>query len=300
MTGDISARLVAALRGEMRLAEPLAPHTSLKVGGPADFFAVPADQADLQSLMAIILETGTPYLVVGGGYNLLVRDGGFRGVVVSLEQLNEMELLPDCRLRAGAGVTNRELLRFVGEHGLAGLEFLSGIPGTVGGALTMNAGAHGRSVLELTESVTTLKAGAVTVTAKERLRFGYRRLELGPGEIVLAAVFALGAGDAGEIERKIEGYLEHRRNSQRVGFPNAGSFFKNPEGKQAWRLIEEAGLRGCRIGGAQVSEVHTNFLVNCGGAKAADFLELVRLIKEKVRLQCGIELEEEVRIVGID
>ena len=300
MTDDTRTRLVAALRGELRFNEPMARHTALKVGGPADFFAIPADPSDLQSLMAIILETGVPYLVVGGGYNLLVRDGGFRGVVISLKQFCRMEKLPDNRLRAEAGCTNQQLIRFANGQGLTGLEFLSGIPGMVGGALSVNAGAHGRSVLELVESLTTLQGGRVTVTFREDLRYGYRHLELKPGEIVLAAVFSLVVGDAEEIEGRIEGYLEHRRNSQRVGYPNAGSFFKNPEGEQAWRLIDEAGLRGCQIGGAQVSEVHTNFLVNRGGAKAADFLELAQVIKSKVREQSGIDLEEEVRIVGVD
>jgi UDP-N-acetylmuramate dehydrogenase len=300
LTVDTRALLAAALRGELRFDEPMARHTSLKVGGPADFFALPADVADLTALMAVVIETGMPYLVVGGGYNLLVRDGGFRGVVISPERLCGVETLPGCRLRAEAGVTNQMLVGIAGEEQLSGLEFLCGIPGTVGGALSMNAGAHGGSVLELVESLTTLQEGKVTVTPKEKLRYGYRHLELKPGEIVLAAVFSLAAGNAGEIEGRIKACLDQRRSSQQVGHPNAGSFFKNPEGRQAWRLIDEAGLRGYRTGGAQVSEVHSNFLVNRGGATAADFLELARFIKEKVRQQSGMELEEEVRIVGVD
>jgi UDP-N-acetylmuramate dehydrogenase len=250
--------------------------------------------------MGAVIETGLPYLVVGGGYNLLVRDGGFRGVVISPGRLSGMETLPGSRLRAEAGVTNQMLVGIARKEQLSGLEFLSGIPGTVGGALSMNAGAHGRSVLELVESLTTLQEGKVTVTLKEKLRYGYRRLELKPGEIVLAAVFSLAAGNVGEIEGRIAACLDQRRSNQQVGYPNAGSFFKNPEGRQAWRLIDEAGLRGYRIGGAQVSEVHSNFLVNRGGATAADFLELAEVIKEKVREQSGIDLEEEVRIVGVD
>lgn len=300
MTVDARARLAAALRGELRFDEPMARHTSLKVGGPADFFAVPDDMADLLALMGAVIETGLPYLVVGGGYNLLVRDGGFRGVVISPGRLSGMETLPGSRLRAEAGVTNQMLVGIARKEQLSGLEFLSGIPGTVGGALSMNAGAHGRSVLELVESLTTLQEGKVTVTLKEKLRYGYRRLELKPGEIVLAAVFSLAAGNVGEIEGRIAACLDQRRSNQQVGYPNAGSFFKNPEGRQAWRLIDEAGLRGYRIGGAQVSEVHSNFLVNRGGATAADFLELAEVIKEKVREQSGIDLEEEVRIVGVD
>jgi UDP-N-acetylmuramate dehydrogenase len=300
LTVDARARLAAALRGELRFDEPMARHTSLKVGGPADFFAVPADMADLLALMGVVLESGMPYLVVGGGYNLLVRDGGFRGVVISPDRLRGMETLPGCRLRIEAGVTNQELVGIAREEQLSGLEFLCGIPGTVGGSLSMNAGAHGRSLLEQVETLTTLQEGKVTVTSKEKLRYGYRHLELKPGEIVLAAVFSLAAGNVAEIEGRIAVCLDQRRSSQKVGHPNAGSFFKNPEGRLAWRLIDESGLRGCRIGGAQVSEVHSNFLVNRGGAKAVDFLELAHFIKEKVRKQSGIDLEEEVRIVGVD
>ena len=300
MTEETCTRLSEVLRGEFRLDEPLAGHTSLKVGGPADLFVVPADLDDLRRLMEVVSACGTPFLVIGGGYNLLVRDGGFRGVVISLKSFATMELLADSRLRAGAGVNNRQFVGFAKEQGLAGAEFLHGIPGTVGGALAMNAGAHGGAVLELVESITTLRDGIITDIGSERLSYAYRRLDLHPGEIILSAIFALENGEPAAIEAKIAGYVAQRRSSQQVGYPNAGSFFKNPGSEPAWRLIDQAGFRGYTVGGAQVSEVHTNFLVNRGGARAKDFIRLAAEIKDRVFRQAGVTLAEEVRIVGED
>ena len=288
------------MKGEVLFDEPLARHTSLKVGGPADVFAIPADLDDLQLLLRVIAEAGAPYLVIGGGYNLLVRDGGFRGVAVSLRNLRGQDELLGNRVHAEAGVTNGAFVRFAEERRLTGMEFLIGIPGTLGGALSMNAGAHGEAVLDRLESLVTLRDGELRTMVRDELDFGYRYLSLVPGEIIVGATFLLATGSAAEIEARIEGFLAHRRNAQRVSHPNAGSFFKNPEGMQAWRLIDGAGLRGHRIGGAQVSEVHTNFLVNRGGAMAKDLLKLAALVKDKVKKQSGITLEEEVRIVGED
>jgi UDP-N-acetylmuramate dehydrogenase len=292
--------ICVGIRGEILRDEPLARHTSLKVGGPADLFVTPADRDDLKTLIDKLLAAKIPHLVLGGGYNLLARDRGFRGAVISLRALDRVEELPGSRISVEAGVTNGALVRFAEERNLAGIEFLIGIPGTVGGAVAVNAGAHGEAVLDRVESLTTLREGRVLVTEKEELSFGYRHLMLAPGEIVLAITFRLNEGSAAAIEERIEGFLAHRRTAQRVGYPNAGSFFKNPPGKQAWQLIDAAGLRGFRIGGAQVAEAHANFLVNRGGATARDFIELARLIKTKVKEQSGILLEEEVRIVGED
>jgi UDP-N-acetylmuramate dehydrogenase len=297
---DIRSLITGIIRGEVLFDEPLARHTSLKVGGAADIFAVPADLDDLRSLLRLIAETGAACLVIGGGYNLLVRDGGFRGVTISLRDLRRLDELPGNRVKAEAGVINGALVRFAEERCLAGLEFLIGIPGTLGGALSMNAGAHGEAVLDRLETLFTLSDGEVRTMTHDELDYGYRYLSLRPGEIVVGATFRLDRGSAAEIEARIEGFLAHRRNAQRVSHPSAGSFFKNPEGAQAWRLIDGSGLRGHRIGGAQVSEIHTNFLVNRGGATAKDFLELAALVKEKVKKQSGIELEEEVKIVGED
>lgn len=300
MNDELYAALRGRVRGEILRNEPMARHTSLKMGGPADFFVTPADRDDLGALLALLAETGTPHLVVGGGYNLLVRDGGIRGVVISLARLDEMNLIGGGRLQVGAGAANRRLVQLLRDKGLGGLEFLCGIPGTVGGALAMNAGAHGGAILDHLEELVTIRNGKVLETGRDCLDYGYRYLKLAPGEIIVGATFRLEPVDPDQIGARIAGYLEHRATSQKVGFPNAGSFFKNPEGGAAWKLIDGAGLRGERIGGAQVSEVHTNFLVNRGDGTAADFLALAARIKDVVRQITGIALEEEVRIVGED
>ncbi len=298
MEENICSLITGALKGEVLYDEPLSRHTSLKVGGVADLFVTPADLADLRTLLALLAEKGVPGLVIGGGYNLLVRDGGFRGVVISLRGLDRLEQPGANRIVAGAGVTTGALVRFAEEKELAGFEFLSGIPGTIGGALCMNAGAHGEAILDRVVKLTTIRGGELADTERAGLEYGYRGLVLAPGEIIIGATLQVATGSATQIKARIEAFLAHRRNDQRVSYPSAGSFFKNPEGKEAWRLIDEAGLRGYRVGGAQVAEAHANFLVNLGGARAADFIELSRIIKEKVREQSGIMLEEEVRIVG--
>jgi UDP-N-acetylmuramate dehydrogenase len=298
LTEDFRLQLKALLRGKVLFDEPMALHTSLRTGGPADCFAIPADTDDLRHLVSFLSEKMVPYLVVGGGFNLLVRDGGFRGVAISLEELTGLACSGAEHVDAEAGIDNRSLVSFAKENGLGGLEFLVGIPGKLGGALAMNAGAGGQTVMDRLETVTTLVNGSFATRKKEELEFGYRFLKLAPGEIIVAASFRLCVENRTVIEERMETFIEHRRKTQQVGYPNAGSFFKNPAGKAAWRLIDEAGLRGCRIGGAQVSEVHTNFLVNRGGAKSADFLELAELIKGQVRERTGITLEEEVRVAG--
>lgn len=298
MTVDTLARICAAMRGEVQVNEPLAGHTSLKVGGPADYFATPADLADLEDLLKVVQRLSLPYFVLGGGYNVLIGDGGFRGVVISLKRLNGLAFSGTRGVRAEAGVLNQQLVKYATDKGLAGLEFLSCIPGTVGGALSVNAGAHSQSVVGAVESLITLQNGRLTETPAASLDFGYRYLNLGPGEIVVAASFTLVKGTPAEIRAKLDEFRRHRQESQKISYPNAGSFFKNPEGQQAWRLIDEAGFRGIRVGGAQVAEAHTNFLVNRGGATAADFVTLAGMIKKKVFERTGIMLQEEVRMLG--
>jgi UDP-N-acetylmuramate dehydrogenase len=241
-----------------------------------------------------------PRFVLGGGYNILVRDGGVRGAVISLERFTRIEMIDPVKrvLRAGAGAENLAVVRFGQERGLGGIGFIAGIPGTVGGAMMMNAGAYGSGILERTRSLTLLRNGTIADYLVDELDYGYRRLTLLPGDIILAALFSLEERDPAETEEEIRKDLELRRMKHAVGHPSAGSFFKNPPGQTAWRLIDQAGLRGKRIGGAQVSEVHSNFLINRGRATANDFLELAALVKERVKAVTGVELEEEVRIVG--
>ena len=292
------AKVADELRGEVKWDEPMSQHTSLRVGGPADLFIEPADLADLEGAVETLMAEGIPYLVVGGGYNLLVRDGGIRGCVISLKGLDTVTPLAAARLEVGAGVSNAMLCRIAAESCLGGIEFLCGIPGTFGGALTMNAGAQGGETLQRVETLATLRHGKLLVQKGGELEFGYRYLKLEPGEIVVGAKMRLEPAERRVIEERMSGYQSVRTGSQRVAYPSAGSFFKNPPGQQAWRLIDQAGLRGRTVGGAQVSEAHANFLVNRGGARAADFLTLAALVKLRVRETSGVELQEEVRIVG--
>jgi UDP-N-acetylmuramate dehydrogenase len=272
--------------------------TSLKVGGPADLLAYPVDVDDLLALLTAAHQHGIPVTVVGRGFNTLVRDGGIRGLVVSLARLDGIVPLDPLRLEVGAGAWSMDLARVCRDRGLKGLEFLVGIPGSVGGLLAMNAGAHGSTMLGAVESIDTVLGGERRRYRRAELVFGYRYLRLEPGEIITGAILSLTPESPAAIGRLMEELQEKRAASQNVGFPNAGSFFRNPPGAAAWQLIEEAGLRGAAIGGAQVSEVHANFMVNRGGATATDFIRLMEMVKERVRQQSGIELEEEIRIIG--
>ena len=273
-------------------------HTSLKVGGPADIFAIPEDQDDLQGLLEWLAGQGIFWMAIGRGYNLLVRDKGIRGAVISLERFNRIERVGELLIRAEGGAENLAVVRFAQALGLGGIDFISGIPGTVGGAMRMNAGAYGSGILERIESLNLLRNGIVSEVPLKMLDYGYRRLSLAPGDIVLGALFRLEERDPAATEAEIQKDLELRRSKHNVGHPSAGSFFKNPAGQSSWRLIDAANLRGTRVGGAMVSEVHSNFLVNCGGATAQNFFDLSALVKEAVFSSSGVMLKEEVRIVG--
>ena len=296
----LSQAIGAIFRGELLHGELLSRHTSLRVGGPADLFAIPRDVTDLQHLTKVLDDQQTPRMIIGGGYNLLIRDGGFRGVVISLEKINHLAVRQGGILYAESGARNMDLARLAELHGLSGLEFLVGIPGTIGGALRMNAGAHGGEIFDHLISLEILGDDGVRTHEIKTITYGYRSLQLEPNKIIIAATFQLPAASRETISETMDACLQKRRETQQVRLPNAGSFFKNPAGQTAWRLIDEAGLRGVSLGAAQVSEVHTNFLVNLGGAKAADFIGLAAIIKEEVFKTSGILLEEEVRIAGED
>lgn len=285
-------------RGQLLSNEPMSRHTSLKVGGPADLFAVPDDLDDLLMLTGWLAATDRPAMVIGGGYNLLVRDAGIRGAVISLERLNRIEELGDGCIRAWAGAENLSVVRFGQRLSLGGIGFISGIPGTIGGAIRMNAGAYGNGLLDHTRSLTLLRNGTVQDLAIGQFSYGYRRLDLQRGDIILAACLQLEPTDPAITEEEIRKDLELRRTKHNVGFPSAGSFFKNPPDQAAWRLIDAAGMRGIQVGGAQMSELHSNFLINRGEATASDCLRLADRVKEAVLQTAGIVLEEEVRIVG--
>ena len=287
-----------SFRGQLLRNEPMHLHTSLKAGGAVDLYAIPEDGEDLQILLTRLNEKNISWLPIGRGYNLLVRDKGIRGTVISLERFDRIAAIGGALIKAEAGADNLAVVRFAQKMGLGGIGFIAGIPGTIGGAIKMNAGAYGEGILERTEYLTLLRGGKIDNYRIEELDYGYRHLSLKDGDIVLAATFRLNEREPLHTEEEIRKDTELRRAKHNVGYPSAGSFFKNPHGHASWRLIDAAGMRGAKQGGAQVSEVHSNFLVNTGEATAQDFLDLAETVKKAVFSTSGVTLEEEVRIVG--
>lgn len=284
--------------GEVRLNEPIAPYTSMKIGGPADAMVFPKSVSDLVDLMARLTRYALPYFVLGGGSNLLVRDGGIGGVVIHPKLLNRIGTESATALTAEAGVSYPKLSLFAAEKGLSGLEFAVGIPGTVGGAVVMNAGIPGEETASVLSGITLVdEAGKVQRLRKEQVAFGYRSAAL-PKGVVVSASFSLSPAPAAEIDEKIKRLLQRRRETQPLSFPNVGSVFKNPAGDFAGRLVEAAGLKGRRSGAAQISERHGNFIINRGEATAKEVLALIGEIRQKVQAEFGILLEPEVKVVG--
>ena len=295
------------LRGRVRFDEPLSRHTTFRVGGPADALVEPADEADLLRALAIAHGAGAPVTVLGEGSNVLVSDLGVRGVVLRLRAgFDEIAVTRDAfgpgahRLDAGGGVAIFRLLKECRDRRLSGLELLAGVPGTVGGAVRMNAGTYLGETRDACVEIVKVATGAapvpVTVSAAA-LGFRYRHTNLGPGDIVLRASFKVRDADS-ELYAKIDALLERRKQTQPLSLPNAGSFFRNPPGDKAGRLIEAAGLKGARIGGAEVSTLHANFLVNAGGATASDLRALGEHVQAVVQRRFGVTLEWEVKLMG--
>ena len=287
------------VRGELRYHAPLAGFTSWRTGGRAECLFRPADLEDLQHFVRRGLGP-RPYTWLGLGSNVLVRDGGVRGTVIVLHgALGEIEFLEDGRVRVGAGAPCARVARSCAKAGLAGAAFLAGIPGTMGGALAMNAGCFGAQTWELVESVAVLDgAGRVQVRAPDRFQVGYRQVAgLAPGEAFVGGVLRLRLGDTEAEQARIRELLARRGRAQPSG-ASCGSVFRNPPGDHAGRLIEAAGLKGCCIGGACVSEKHANFILNTGKATAADIEALIRHVQRTVQVHHGVRLEPEVRILG--
>ena len=289
------------LRGALRRDEPMARHVSWRAGGTADRYFEPRDVEDLQVFLRATPKS-EPILFVGLGSNLLVRDGGFRGAVVSLHSARLHAELMEGRVHAPAGVAAPKVARFAARHHLAGAEFLAGIPGTMGGALAMNAGCYGGETWDLVEAVTTIdRDGVVRRRPKADYELGYRhcRLRGGGEEWFVAAELVMPAGDGERAGARIKELLAKRVASQPLSLPNAGSVFRNPPGDHAARLIEACGLKGLARGGARVSEKHANFIVNPdGSAKASDIETLILEVQRKVQDTTGVRLVPEVRIVG--
>ena len=286
-------------RGELLEHEPLARYTTWRVGGPADRLYRPADLIDLQLFLSR-LPADEPITFIGLGSNLLVRDGGIRGTVIAMQgALNEMKRLDEERIYLQAGVSCARAARFAAAEGLVGLEFLAGIPGTVGGALAMNAGAFGGETWPLVESVETLdRQGLLHRRGPQDYEIGYREVRGPADEWFVSATFRLQAGDTGAARARIRGLLDERNSRQPIGKASCGSVFRNPPGDHAARLIEACGLKGECIGGACVSDKHANFIINTGAATAADIEALIRLVQETVERERGVRLQPEVHIVG--
>lgn len=283
----------------IRRDEPLARHTTLRVGGPVDVYAEPASESDLAGIVKFCGDHNVQFFVLGRGSNLLVRDGGFRGVAVCLSQpeFSRIEAAAG-KLRCGAGAKLKNVAVEARRRNLGGLEFLEGIPGSVGGALRMNAGAMGSQTFDVIESVRLMDFdGNIREMAPAAMAAKYRGCATLENHIALGAVF-LGRADLPEsITQRMTAFSRKRWTSQPAA-PSAGCLFKNPPTIPAGRLIDELGLKGARVGGAMVSQEHGNFIVNEGGATARDVLELIEKLKAKARAERGIELQTEVEIVG--
>jgi UDP-N-acetylmuramate dehydrogenase len=288
-----------SLRGELLVDEPMARHTSWRVGGPARRYYRPADIDDLALFLQQLPEE-EPLHWVGLGSNLLVRDGGIDGTVIATSGLlNEIERCGEESVRVECGVSCAKVARFCAREGLAGAEFLCGIPGTMGGALAMNAGCFGGETWQLVERVETLDhQGKLHQRKPGEYRIGYRHVRGPVGEWFVAAHLQLQRGNTEALQASIRALLEQRGNSQPTQLPNAGSVFRNPQNDYAARLIETAGLKGHCIGGACVSQKHANFIVNTGEATAMDIEALIQLVQSEVEKQHGIRLQREVHIIG--
>lgn len=301
MTTFYNKLLTVMEESRMATDEAMANHTTFRVGGPAAYFLRPADERELSGLIRLCRDEGMPYFILGNGSNLLVGDGGFLGAVISMEGFSQC--MANCHnhtVTAGAGATLAGVGYEALKASLAGFSYFAGIPGTVGGAVVMNAGAYGSQMEDVLESVRVMtEQGEILTLSLADLKLGYRTsCILANRFIVLEARFRLQPGDGEEIRTHMDELAEKRRSRQPLTYPSAGSTFKRPAGYFAGKLIEEAGLSGYRVGGAEISSKHCGFVINKDGATAADILRLCREVKERVFAVSGVVLEMEVKTLG--
>lgn len=280
--------------------EPMSRHTTFRTGGPADIYIEPSGVEELKQVLDICREENVAYTIIGNGSNLLVGDGGYRGVLISFGKPFAQVTIEGAQVRTGAGALLSAVAKQVLNASLTGFEFAAGIPGTIGGAVVMNAGAYGGELCQVLREATVLTPeGEVKTLPAEELELGYRTSCVQKnGYIVLEAVLQLQPGNADDIRAVMDALASKRREKQPLEYPSAGSTFKRPEGHFAGRLIQDAGLRGFRVGGAQVSEKHCGFVINRDHATSADILSLCRQVQEKVKAQSGVKLELEVKLLG--
>lgn len=288
--------------GKILINEEMKNHTTFKIGGPVDLMVIPETEEQVKEAVSICRAEKLPYLIMGNGSNLLIKDGGIRGVVIKLNDgFNKIEVEGN-KIYAQAGALLNAVSRVAMEESLAGLEFATGIPGALGGAMTMNAGAYGGEMKDVVESVRILdKNGKVKELSKEQMNFRYRGSKVADdGLIVLEVVFKLEVGSKNEIKLKIDDLTEKRTSKQPLEYPSGGSTFKRPEGYYAGKLIDDSGLRGLRYGGAEVSKKHCGFVINAKDASCQDVLRLVEVIKKTVKDTFGVSLEREIKLIGED
>ena len=285
--------------GELWVNEPMSAHTTFRIGGPADFLVTPGTAGQLKEILALCREENQPFFILGNGSNLLVGDRGYSGTMICLSRLSAVETEGTC-IRAQAGALLSKIAREACERSLAGFEFAAGIPGSLGGAVVMNAGAYGGELKDVLVNVTVMdREGNILKKTPEELCMGYRTSSVLSEEyVVLEAEINLEKGDRRLIRARMDDLAARRREKQPLEYPSAGSTFKRPEGYFAGKLIDDAGLRGFRVGGAQVAEKHCGFVINREQATAADVMELCRRVSGAVKERFGVELEMEVKTIG--
>jgi UDP-N-acetylmuramate dehydrogenase len=290
-------------QGDVGFDVPLREHTGLSIGGPADVFLIPEEPLSIRNLMVVLKKKGVAFFILGGGTNLLVRDGGVEGVVISLKDFRRIEVLKEgnthAELFVEAGVALQKLVNFCKDHGYSGVEGLTGIPGTVGGAVCGNAGSYGCEMKDTVVSVAMMDShGRLDRFKAEGLGFGYRRSDIGATDIVLSANMKLKRDEKEAVAARTDQFFSEKKRTQPISDRSAGCVFRNPEGTSAGRLIDEAGCKGMKAGGVEVSALHANFFINRGGGKASEYLELMDRVLSIVQKKFGVILEPEIRVVG--
>jgi UDP-N-acetylmuramate dehydrogenase len=299
MMRDYKKWALGLIKGRVLFDAPMKQFTSMKVGGPADSLLFPKDADELKKVIRFARRKKIPLLILGKGTNLVVRDKGVRGWVINLTQGMKKIKFDGEVVEAEAGLFLQQLVQYSIQKGLTGLEPFYGIPGTVGGGVAMNAGAWGAELKDVLLSVTLMKEdGEIVERSRSRLRFSYRGLVIPTSWIILKGRFQLKKGEKEKILERVKSYSEMRKRKQPLDYPSAGSIFKNPKEGPAGKWIEEAGLKGFRIGQAMVSDRHANFIINLGRAKADEVIRLMEFIEEKIYEEKGISLEREVKVVG--
>lgn len=299
MERDYKKGAKGLIEGRVLVEAPMRQFTSIKVGGPADSLFFPKDVDELRKLVRYARRRSIPFFIIGKGTNLVVRDKGVRGWVISLTQGMKKIQLNGEVVEAEAGLPLQRLVQFAIQKGLTGLEPFFGIPGTVGGGLAMNAGAWGAELKDVLHSITLMKEdGEVVERSRPRLKFSYRRLDVPSSWIILKGRFQMKKGKREEILERVKSYSEMRKKTQPLDYPSAGSIFKNPKEGPAGKWIEEAGLKGFRMGQAMISDRHANFIINLGKATAEEVIDLMELVERKIYEKKGISLEREVEVVG--